>query len=309
MLPKDFVPKKPQEQIIFVNGEFLPQSQALISVLDHSFMYGDGCFDAYCGKNGFIFMLEEHTNRLYRSIHALKLNVTMSKEEMNRNIVECVKQNGLLDFYIKVIVSRGASPEPVLDPRKCPETTIVIFARQLMHERDPDKVESGIRMKISAIRRIPHDSMEPKVKTNNYLNHVLPKLEVWEAGYDDALMLDTRGYVSEAAGYNIFAVVGGALITPENNILMGITRTSVIGIASDLGISVKEGFFTPYDFFTADEVFLTNTVSGITPVTNIDGYKIGSGMLGDVTRKIRDVYYEMLETGKGGKPVYPEMIS
>ena len=309
MLPKDFVPEKPPEQIIYVNGKFLPQSQALISVLDHSFMYGDGCFDAYCGKNGFIFMLEEHTNRLYRSIHALKLNVVMSREEMNRNIVKCANLNGLLDFYIKVIVSRGVSPEPVLDPRKCPEPTIVIFARQLMHERDPEKVESGIRMKISAMRRIPHDSLEPKVKTNNYLNHVLPKLEVWEAGYDDALMLDTRGYVSEAAGYNIFAVVDGVLITPENNILMGITRGAVMGIAEELKIPVQEGFFTPYDFFTADEVFLTNTVSGITPVTNIDGYKIGSGMLGDVTRQIRDVYYEMLETGKNGTPVYPEMLS
>lgn len=308
MSPTNFVPQKPPEKIIYVNGEFLPQDQAVISVLDHSFMYGDGCFDAYCGKNGYIFMLNEHTDRLYRSIHALKLNVTMSKEEMNRNIVKCVRENGLLDFYIKVIVSRGASPEPVLDPRKCPEPTIVIYARQLMHERDPEKVESGIRMKISAIRRIPHDSMEPKVKTCNYLNHVLPKLEVWEAGFDDALMLDTRGYVSEAAGYNIFAVVDGGLITPENNILEGITRRAVMRIAEELNIPVKVGFFTPYDFFTADEAFLTNTVSGITPITSIDGYTIGSGKLGDLSKKIRDVYYEMLDTGKYGTAVYPEML-
>jgi branched-chain amino acid aminotransferase len=122
-------------------------------------------------------------------------------------------------------------------------------------------------------------------------------------------MLDARGYVSEAAGYNIFAVVDGELITPENNILMGITRRAVMGVAGDLEIPFKEGFFTPYDFFTADEVFLTNTVSGITPVTNIDGYQIGTGVLGDVTRKIRDVYYEMLEIGKHGTPVYPEMLS
>ena len=309
MLPVNFVPEKPPEQIIYVNGKFLPQSQAVISVLDHSFVYGDGCFDAYCGKSGFIFMLEAHTDRLYRSIHALKLNVIMSKEEMNNNIVECAKQNGLLDFYIKVIVSRGVSPEPVLDPRKCPEPTIVIFARELMHERDPEKVESGIRLKISAIRRIPHDSLEPKVKTNNYLNHILPKLEVWDAGFDDALMVDMRGYVSEAAGYNIFAVVEDALITPENNILMGITRRAVMQLATKLNISVKEGLFTAYDFFTADEAFLTNTVSGITPVTGIDGYKIGSGMLGEITRKIRDVYNEMLETGKYGTLVYPEKLS
>jgi branched-chain amino acid aminotransferase len=272
-------------------------------------MYGDGCFDAYCGKNGYIFMLEEHTDRLYRSIHALKLKVAMTKEEMNRNIVECVRLNGLLDFYIKVIVSRGASPEPVLDPRKCPEPMIVIYARQLMHERDPKKVNSGIRLKISAIRRIPHDCIEPKVKTCNYLNHVLPKFEVWEAGYDDALMLDTRGYVSEAAGYNIFAVTNGGLITPENNILEGITRRAVTSIAQELNMPVTEGLFTPYDFFTADEVFLTNTVSGVTPVTNLDGYTIGSGELGPVTGRIRDIYYHMLETGQCGTPVYPEVMA
>jgi branched-chain amino acid aminotransferase len=309
MLPNNFVPPKPPEYIIFMNGKFLPQSQAVISVLDHGFMYGDGCFDAYCGKNGYIFMLEEHTDRLYRSIHALKLNVTMPKEDMNRNIVECVRLNGLLDFYIKVIVSRGASPEPVLDPRKCPEPMIVIYARQLMHERDPKKVNSGIRLKISAIRRIPHDCIEPKVKTCNYLNHVLPKFEVWEAGYDDALMLDTRGYVSEAAGYNIFAVTNGGLITPENNILEGITRRAVTSIAKELNLSVTEGLFTPYDFFTADEVFLTNTVSGVTPVTYLDGYTIGSGELGPVTGRIRDIYYHMLETGQGGTPVYPEAVA
>jgi branched-chain amino acid aminotransferase len=292
-----------------MNGKFLPQSQALISVLDHGFMYGDGCFDAYCGKNGYIFMLEEHTDRLYRSIHALKLKVAMTKEEMNRDIVECVRLNGLLDFYIKVIVSRGASPEPVLDPRKCPEPMIVIYARQLMHERDPKKVDSGIRLKISGMRRIPHDCMEPKVKTCNYLNHVLPKFEVWEAGYDDALMLDTRGYVSEAAGYNIFAVTNGGLITPENNILEGITRRAVTSIARELNMTVTEGLFTPYDFFTADEVFLTNTVSGVTPVTYLDGYTIGSGVLGPVTGRIRDIYYHMLETGQGGTPVYPEVMA
>ena len=178
-----------------------------------------------------------------------------------------------------------------------------------MHERDPNKVTGGIRMKISTIRRIPHDCMEPKIKTCNYLNHVLPKLEVWDGGYDDALMLDIRGYVSEAAGYNVFAVVNGGLITPENNILEGITRGAVMSIANDLNIPVKEGFFEPYDFTTADEVFLTNTVSGITPVTNIDGWKIGSSEIGAVTARIREIYDNMLETGTHGTPVYPEVMA
>ena len=304
-MPEDrLIPKRPPEYIIYMNGRFVPQGEAMISVLDHGFMYGDGCFDAYCGKNGFIFMLEEHTDRLYRSIHALKLPVTLTKEEMNRAIVECVRRNGLLDFYIKVIVSRGASPEPVLDPRKCVEPMVVIYARQLMHERDPKKVSGGIRLKISAFRRIPHDSLEPKIKTCNYLNHVLPKLEAWEAGYDDALMVDARGYVSEAAGYNIFAVTKGGLITPVNNILEGITRKAVEDIAKQLGIPVQEGFFTPFDFYAADEVFLTNTVSGITPVTQMDFWKIGSGETGPITTKIQSRYYQMLETGEHGTPVY-----
>ncbi len=300
------LPAKPAEQVIYLDGQFVPQSQAKLSVFDHGFMYGDGCFDAYCGKNGYVFKLEEHTRRLYRSIHALRLEVKLSPAEMNEAILECVRQNALVDFYIKVIVSRGASPEPILDPRQCPNTTVVIYARQLMHERDPEKVKRGIRIKVSAIRRIPHEALEPHVKTCNYINIVLPKLEAWEAGYDDALMLDMRGYVSEPAGYNIFGVIGNRLITPENNILDGITRATVLEVAAELGLEGREGFYTPYDFYTADEVFMTNTVSGITPVGQIDVWPIGTGQIGPITQRLRDRYEQMLVTGTHGTPVYAQ---
>jgi len=309
MLPNGFQPPQPPEYILFLNGEFLPQSQAKLSVLDHGFMYGDGCFDAYCGKNGYIFDLEGHTDRLYRSIHALKLNVKMTKAELNRNIVEAVRRNGLVDFYIKVIVSRGPSPEPVIDPRKCPEPTIVIYARRFQHELDTEKVKKGIRLKTSAMRRIPHAAMEPKIKTCNYINIVLPKLEAWDAGYDDALLLDINGYISEPAGHNICAITRGQLLAPDSDILEGITRNAVLKMAQQLDIPVRTGLFALYDLYTADEVFLTNTVSGITPVTCIDGYTIGSGELGPVTARLRATYYDWLENGKGGTPVYPEQMA
>ena len=298
-------PVRPAEYLIYVNGELLPQSQATLSVMDHGFMYGDGCFDAYCGKNGYIFKLEEHTRRLYRSLHALRLKVRLTPDEMNQAILECARRNGLMDFYIKVIVSRGASPEPILDPRKCPETTLVIYARQLMHERDPEKVKRGIRIKVSAVRRTPHECLEPHVKTCNYLNIIMPKLEAWEAGYDDALQLDVRGYVSEPAGYNIFGIFNGRLFTPANNILEGITRETILEIARELDLPAGEGLYTPYDFFTADEVFMTNTVSGITPVGQIDVWPIGTGEIGPITARLRDRYDQMLQSGEHGTPVYP----
>jgi branched-chain amino acid aminotransferase len=303
-MPTAAAPTRPAEYVIYVDGEYLPQSQAMLSVLDHGFMYGDGCFDAYCGKNGYIFKLEEHTRRLYRSMHALRLDVSLAPEEMNQAILECARRNGLMDFYIKVIVSRGSSPEPILDPRKCPKTTVVIYARQLMHERDPEKVKRGIRIKVSAVRRTPHECIEPHVKTCNYLNIIMPKFEAWEAGYDDALQLDVRGYVSEPAGYNIFAVVNGRLITPQNNILEGITRATIIEMARGLGLEWSEGFYTPYDFYTADEVFMTNTVSGITPVGQIDIWPIGRGDIGPVTARLRERYNQMLESGEHGTAVY-----
>jgi branched-chain amino acid aminotransferase len=300
------MPPEPEELIIFVNGEFLPDSQAKISVLDHGLMYGDGCFDAWCGRNGFIFQLDAHLDRLYRSVAGLKIDLRMPKDEMRKNIIKTVYMNAVADFYIKVLVTRGISPHPVIDPRKCKEASVVIYARPTQFEVTPERLESGIRIKVLSIRRVPHDSLEPKIKSLNYLNIVMGKLEAWASGFDEAVMLDHQGFVCECPGFNIMAVSGNTLFTPSHGILVGITRNSVIEMAREMGMQVQEGFYTIYDFTGADEVFMTNTVAGVAPVTNIDDWIVGDGKPGPYTRKFQEIYMGWLENGVHGTQVYPE---
>ena len=306
MLNKELLPQKPSEPIIYVNGEFLPQSRANISVLDHGLMYGDGCFDAWCGKNGFIFQLDAHLERLYRSIFSLRIDYPMPIEEMRSKIIKAVHDNALVDFYIKVLVTRGISPEPVIDPRKCAKPSVIIFARPAQYEVSSEKKESGIKVKVLSTRRVPHDSLDPQVKTLNYLNIIMGKMEGWACGFDEAVMLDHQGYITECPGFNIMAITGRKLFTASRGILVGITRYSVMMMAQELGLEVEEGFYTVHDFVNADEVFMTNTVSGISPVTNIDGWAIADGKPGQYTRKFAETYLNWLENGINGTQVYPE---
>jgi branched-chain amino acid aminotransferase len=301
------VPTQPAEPIVYVNGAFLPQSQASISVFDHAVLYGDGVFDTSCAWNGYIFMLDAHLDRLYRSIQAAKLAVCVTKDELKMLIVETVRRNGLLNAYIKVVVSRGVSPEPLLDPRNC-IPGLIIFARPYLSLVDPQKAARGLITKITSVRRIPPECLDPKIKSLNYLNLIMAKLEAIESGCDDAIMLDTQGYVSEGPGYNIFAVVGGNLITPSRSILEGITRTAVFLLAERLGLKVTEGFYTSYDLYTAEEVFFCSTAGGIIPITCIDGRTIGSGEAGTITTKIRSAYRALLESGEYGTAVYPAAV-
>jgi branched-chain amino acid aminotransferase len=302
-----FVPERPSEPIVYVNGEFVPQSEAKISVFDHAVLYGDGVFDTSCAWAGYVFMLDEHLDRLYRSIHVTKLDFHLTKEELKSLIIETVRRNGILNAYIKVVVSRGVSAEPLLDPRNC-KTALIIFARPYLSLVDPERARAGIRTKIVSVRRVPHECLDPKIKSLNYLNIVMAKIEALESGCDDAIMLDTQGYVCEGPGYNIFAVVNGNLITPATSILMGITREAVSRIATKMDLGVTEGSYTPYDFYTAQEVFFCSTAGGVIPITEIDGRTIGTGSAGLVTTEIRRTYLEMLEKGVYGTPIYPELM-
>jgi branched-chain amino acid aminotransferase len=306
MLRKELLPSRPAEPVIYVNGEYLAQSQARISVLDHGLMYGDGCFDAWCGSNGFIYQLDPHLERLYRSIFALRIPYPMPLGKMREAIIETVRRNAVTDFYIKVLVTRGASPEPVIDPRKCGTPGVVIFARPTQYEVTPEKLESGIRIKVLATRRVPHDSIDPQIKSLNYLNIVMGKIEAWGSGYDEAVMLDHQGYVTECPGFNILAIKGNTLFTASRGILVGITRDSVMRMAAAEGMKIELGFYSLYDFTTADEVMMCNTVAGISPVINIDGWQIGSGKPGNYTRKFAATYLQWLENGTNGTQVFPQ---
>lgn len=297
------VSSKP-ESIVYMNGEFLPQREAKVSVFDHAYLYGDGVFDSLCARSGYVFMLDEHLDRLYRSAKAIRLNLNMPKSELREALLETVRRNRLTDAYIKVVVSRGVSAEPLLTPTNC-KVGLVIIARPYASLIDPVKVKEGISARIVSVRRIPSECLDPKIKSLNYLNIVLAKIEALESGCDDAIMLDIHGLVCEGPGYNLFAVVNGkVLITPASSILLGITRRAVMLIAEKLGLTLQEGNFTPYDLYTAEEVFFCSTAGGIIPITRIDNVTIGTGEAGPTASRISALYLEMVETGQYGTPVY-----
>lgn len=306
MLNLNKMPKEPAERIIYVNGEYLPQSQAKISVLDHGLMYGDGCFDAWTGRNGFIYELDPHLDRLYCSIFSLRLKLHLKKEEMRKIIIETVHRNALKDFYIKVLVTRGASPEPVIDPRNCKECSVVVFARPVQTEVTEETKMRGVHLKVLGEKRIDHETIESKIKSLNYLHMVLGKLEAWTAGYDEALFLDNKGYVCECPGFNILAISGNKLFAPSHDILVGITRSSVMSMAAERKMIVEQGFYTLYDFINADEVMITNTVAGVASVSEIDGFIIGEGKPGPVTTYFAKTYESWLQSGIRGTQCFPE---
>lgn len=292
-----------KESIIYIDGDYLPEHDAKISVFDHVVLYGDGVYDTCCAWNGSVFKLDEHLDRLFESAHAVKIESPLSKEELKEVVLETVRQNELQDAYVKIILTRGVGELPLLSPYDC-KPTLIVFAKPYMRLVGEDAHEKGIRAKLASVRRIPDQCLPSKVKSSNYQNHVLVRMEANEAGYDDGIELNTDGLVAEAPGYNVFAVKNGALFTPQDNILMGITRQTVIEIAHEEGMAVHETSVTTFDLFNADEVFFSSTAGGVFSVVEIDGRKIGGGEPGPIAAMIRQRYYALLESGEKSAAVY-----
>lgn len=295
--------EKIKEPILYLNGVYCPASQAKISVFDHVVLYGDGVFDTMCAWNHAIFKLAEHVDRLFESAHALKLAIPLDKAELKAIILETVRRNQLVNAYVKVVVTRGVGAQPLMNPYNC-VPGVIVFAVPYISLVGGKKDVEGIRMIVSSLRRIPNECISTKIKSCNYLNHILMRLEANEVGADDAIELDMEGYVCEAPGYNVFMVKKGLIYTPVDNILVGITRQTVLEIAAAEGMEVKEGRIQTFDLYNADEVFLASTAGGIFAVTELDSRKIGSGKPGPVTAKIRDGYTALLESGKQSTPVH-----
>ena len=289
-----------KEWIAYVNGEYVPQSEAKVSIFDHGFLYGDGVFDTWCTWNGYVFHLDRHIDRLYRSIHAFQMDMPLTKAQFRKVVIKVVETNGVKNQYIKAIVSRGVGPRPLLSPIGC-KTTVVVFSRPYLRLVEPGQEDKMIKAKITSLRRTPAQCLDPKAKNLNYANLVLAKIEAMNAGADEAIMLDIDGFVNEAPGYNVFAYRDGALFTPlAENILLGVTRDTVFEIAEKEGIPTRAERLIPYDLYTADEVFLCSTAGGIVPIGEIDGRKIGDGKVGPIAKKVNQRYLEMLEKGVHG---------
>lgn len=294
------IPEK--EWIAYVNGEYVPQSEAKLSVFDHGILYGDGVFDTWCAWNGYIFEMDGHLDRLYRSIHSFQIDMPLGKEALKKIIIKVVETNGAKNQYIKCLVTRGVGPRPLLSPVGC-QASVVVFSRPYLSLVEPGKGAKVVKARITSLRRTPPQCLDPKAKNLNYANLVLAKMEAMNTGADEAIMLDIDGFVNEGPGYNIFSVMQGKLYTPPaENILVGITMKAVFEIAEQEGIEMIEARLVPYDLYNAAELFLASTAGGIIPVGEVDGRSISSGKPGPITTRVRQRYFEMLEKGVHGTP-------
>lgn len=288
--------------VIYCNGVFVPEEEAKVSVFDHGFLYGDGIFEGIRAYHGRVFKLEDHLKRLYESAKSIQLNIGISKEEMQEVILETLRKNGLKDAYIRLVVSRGKG-DLGLDPAKCPRASIFCIAAQIkLFEQT--MYEQGLDVKTVAIRRNNPDSLNPRIKSLNYLNNILAKIESTQAGAIEAIMLTQDGYVAEGTADNIFIVRDGVLITPplSAGILEGITRGSVLQLASLLKIEAREELFTRHDLYISDECFLTGTAAELIPVIKVDGREIGDGVPGEVYKQLLVAFRDL--TKVNGPEIY-----
>jgi branched-chain amino acid aminotransferase len=279
--------------IIYVNGEYFPQEEAKISVLDHGFLYGDGVFEGMRSYAGKIFKCEEHIDRLFDSARAICLNPPVSKAELNRICYEALEKNDLKNAYLRVIFSRGVG-DLGLNPKLCEKAGLVVIAGKI--KLYPEELyQNGMEVMTGATPRIAPEALNPKIKSLNYLNNILAKLEGMEHGMMETLMLNSQGYLAEATGDNIFIVSKGIIYTPpeEAGILLGITRQTVIDLARESGIEVVEKNLNRYDLFVADECFLTGSAAEIISVTKVDGRVIGNGLPGPITVELLKTFREL----------------
>jgi len=295
-----------RELLVYIDGAFYPKSEAKISVYDHGVLYGDGVFEGIRAYGGSVFKLKEHMDRLFRSAHAIKLTMPLTKQGLIDAVLETLRRNNLRDAYIRLLVTRGFGDIGV-DPRKCPKASIIIITEPLLPAFGVEAQEKGISAVITWIRRDRVDATSHEVKSLNYLNSMLAKLEAFDAGADEAIMLDTRGLVSEAPTSNLFIVKNDEVATPPPTagVLCGITRRIAMEIASKLGFRVTERDITPAELISADEVFLTGTHAEIVPVTKIAERIIGDGRVGSVTRRIIDEFKVVTRDPKQGVQIYP----
>ncbi|RKY38044.1 MAG: branched-chain-amino-acid transaminase [Candidatus Omnitrophota bacterium] len=287
---------------VYLNGELVDKESALISVFDHGYLYGDGVFEGIRAYNGIIFKLREHLDRLYRSAHMIMLEIPLAKVKMQEAIIATMKANNLKDAYIRVVVSRGEG-DLGLDPRKCKNPNVVIITDKIVLYPQ-ELYEKGMEIITVPTRRNIPEAINPQIKSLNYLNNILAKIEAINSGYQEAVMLNHDGLVVECTGDNIFILKENVLFTPPAYLgaLKGITRDTVIELARKKGIEVKEDVITRYDLYNAQECFLTGTAAEIVPVVKIDGRVIGNGKPGKITLQLIEDFREL--TIRDGVAVY-----
>jgi branched-chain amino acid aminotransferase len=287
---------------IYIDGKLYGESEAKISVFDHGLLYGDGVFEGIRAYNGRVFKLKEHIDRLFCSAHALLLDIPLSRADLCRATVETIRANELKDAYIRLIVTRGVGTLG-LNPRSCKQPSVIIIAGKIQ-VYPAEMYARGMDMVTVPTTRNLHSAVNPAIKSLNYLNNILAKIEANNAGVEEAVMLNSEGYVAEGTADNLFIVKQGKLLTPplSAGALYGITRATVIELAEQTGLKVSEPNLTRYDLFNADECFVTGTGAEIMPVVKIDGRVIGSGKPGPITPQLVKEYHALTQVA--GEPIY-----
>jgi branched-chain amino acid aminotransferase len=287
---------------IYLDGRFCDEKNARISVFDHGLLYGDGVFEGIRAYNGRVFKLKEHIDRLFYSAKAILLDIPLSHAAMMGAVVDTCRANKLRDAYIRLVVTRGVGSLG-LNPNRCKRPSVIIIADKI--QLYPHGLyEQGMAIVTVPTTRNAHNAVNPAIKSLNYLNNILAKIEANIAGVEEAIMLNAQGYVAECTGDNIFLVKSGQLFTPplSAGALYGITRRVVIEMAQEAGLPVSEPNLTRYDLYNADECFLTGTGAEVIPVVKIDGRVIGNGRPGPITRDLKRKYHALTQVS--GEPIY-----
>lgn len=281
---------------VYINGKFFPKSKASVSVFDHGFLYGDGVFEGIRSYNGRVFRLDEHIERLYESASSITLNIPLSKEALKEAVLETLRKNKLRDAYIRLVVSRGKG-DLGLDPRKCDKPTIIIITDEIALY-PPELYKKGLKIvSVSTVRNHPQ-ALDPRIKSLNYLNNILGKIEATSKNSIEGIMLNHQGLVTECTGDNIFIMLGGKLLTPALHlgVLEGVTRDIILNIARTLKIPAKEETFSLNELYNAQECFLTGTAAEVIPVVQVDDKVIGEGKPGKTTLRLIKEFRKITET-------------
>lgn len=286
---------------IFIDGKFYSERDAKISVFDHGLLYGDGVFEGIRAYHGRVFKLKEHIDRLLYSAKAILLEIPMSRAQLMKATVETCRANKIRDGYIRLVVTRGVGTLG-LSPNRCKKPSVIVIADKIQLY-PPELYERGLDIITVPTTRNLHSALNPAIKSLNYLNNILAKIEANNAGVEEAVMLNAEGFVAECTGDNVFIVKDRALSTPPlwAGALYGITRQTVIELAETAGLKVAEPNLTRYDLFNADECFITGTAAEIVPVVKIDGRVIGNGKPGAITRRLEEEYHAL--TKVSGEPI------
>jgi branched-chain amino acid aminotransferase len=293
--------------IVYMDGSFVDEKEAKVSVFDHGFLYGDGVFEGIKAYNGRVFALDEHVDRFFESAQSIQLTLPLSRSEMKKAIIETVRRNNLRDAYIRPVASRGKGALG-LDPRSCKKATVVIIVdAEIRHPEDTGGAslsQKGIKVITTAFRRNGPDVLSPRVKSTNYLNNILAKLQANAVGVQDAIFLNEQGFVCELTGDNLFMVKNSRVITPPLSfgILDGVTRRVILRLAREMGLGGAEEPLTLHDLYTSDECFCTATRVEVLSIVWVDGRQVGGGTPGQITTSITERFLEL--ANREGTSIY-----